>query len=92
MYLGGFVALILLVWMVAKIWKQSALLAIASIFFWPALIFALFKYWGDEESDIKVPFLVFVPVAIYVYYDMKQVEKALREQQESFLWALQFFA
>lgn len=55
MFIGSLLSLVFLIWMVAKIWKQSALLAILSSFFWPVLIFALFKYWGDEESDIKVP-------------------------------------
>ena len=80
--------MIFLVWMVAKIWKQSAGLAIVSLLFWPALIFAVFKYWGDEESDIKLPFVLFVFATIYAWYDMSQTAKALHEQTESLLSVL----
>jgi len=85
MFIGGIASLIFLVWMVAKIWKQSAGLAIVSLLFWPALIFAVFKYWGDEESDIKLPFVLFVLATIYAWYDMSQTAKALHEQTESLL-------
>ena len=55
-------------WMVAKIWKRNALLAILTIFLWPVSVFALMRYWGDELSDIKVPFLLFVPALAYTLY------------------------
>ena len=48
MVIGGILSLVFLVWMLFKIAKQSVLLAILCFFFWPALIFALFKYWGEE--------------------------------------------
>jgi hypothetical protein len=66
----SFLSLVFLVWMVARIWKQSALLAVISIVFWPALLFALVKYWGDEKSDIKLPFALFLASSIYTYYVM----------------------
>jgi hypothetical protein len=84
--------LIFLIWMVAKIWKQSVGLAIASFLFWPALIFALFRYWGDEESDIKVPFVLFTICSIYTWYSMIQMGKALQEEQETLLWTLRQLA
>lgn len=90
--LGSLVSLILLVWMVARVWKQSALLAVASIFLWPVLIVALFKYWGDDESDIRVPFFIFAPVFIFTWYQMNQMSNALTEQKESLLSMLLFFA
>ena len=92
MFIGSFICLIALIWMVTRIWKDSAGLAIASLLFWPALILALFKYWGDEENDIKVPFMIFVPAAIYMYYDWMKTAAALREQQESMLGILTPFA
>jgi hypothetical protein len=61
-------SLVFMVWMVARIWKQSALLAVISILFWPALLFALVKYWGDEKSDIKLPFALFLASSICAYY------------------------
>ena len=60
MIIGGFVSFILLLWMILRIWKESTLLAIVSLFFWPALVYAVVKNWGDEESDIKVPFFFFM--------------------------------
>ena len=83
---------ITLIWMVIKLWKSSALIAIGSLVFWPVLIFAVFKYWGDEESDIKVPFFVFLPFSAYTLWEMNQWSKALQEPQESLLWVLQFLA
>jgi hypothetical protein len=56
------------------------------------LIFALFKYWGDEESDIKVPFFLFLASVTYMFYDMRQMAKGLQEEQETLLWALQLLA
>jgi hypothetical protein len=85
MFIGGIASLIFLLWMVAKIWKQSAGLAIVSLLFWPALVFAVFKYWGDEESDIKLPFVLFVIATIYAWYDMSQTAAALNNQAESLL-------
>jgi hypothetical protein len=51
--------------MVAKIWRRNALLAIVTAFLWPVSAFAVLRYWGDEVSDIKVPFLFFVPALAY---------------------------
>jgi hypothetical protein len=30
--------------------------------------FAALRYWGDEHSDIKVPFMLFVPAFAYMLY------------------------
>lgn len=92
MFIGGIASLILLVWMVARIWKQSVVLAIVSLFFWPALIFAVFKFWGDEDSDIKVPFVLFIAATAYAWYDMVETSKALKAQQDTLLWVLQALA
>lgn len=92
MFIGGIASLILLVWMVTKIWKQSMGLAIVSLLFWPALIFAVFKFWGDEESDIKLPFILFVVASSYTWYDMVETSKALREQQDTLLSVANLFS
>jgi hypothetical protein len=55
-------------WMAAKIWKRSAMLAILTLFLWPVSAFAVLRYWGDELSDIKVPFLFFLPAFAYTLY------------------------
>lgn len=84
--------LVFLVWMLARIWKDSALLAIVSFFFWPALIFALVKYWGDEEHDIKLPFVLFTICSIYTWYDMFQMSKRLQQDPEALLGMLRMLA
>jgi len=92
MFIGGFLSLIFLVWMIAKIWKQSAGLAIASIFLWPCLLYALFKYWGDEESDIRLPFILWAVSVSYAWYDIFETTRALKEEQDAFLAIVQVFA
>ena len=89
MLIGSLFSTIFLLWMIAKVWKQSIGLAILSFFFWPALVYALFKNWGDEEADIKVPFFLFLASVTYMFYDMRQMAKALKEDQESLLWVMQ---
>ena len=92
MFLGSFLSLIFLIWMTAKIWKQSAPLAVGSFLFWPIAIYALIHYWGDEESDIKVPFFLFMAAAAFTWYEMLQMAKALKEDEEALLSIVRLFA
>jgi hypothetical protein len=78
--------------MVATIWKQSAPLALGSFFFWPIAIYALFHYWGDEESDIKVPFFLFMASAAFTWYEMMKMARSLAEDPEALLSIVQPFA
>jgi len=61
MILASVVCLLCIGWMAALIWRRSALLALVSVLAWPVFFFACLRYWGDEYSDIRVPFAVFVP-------------------------------
>jgi hypothetical protein len=54
------VLFVLVVWMVVKIARSSPLLAVGSFLFWPLSLLALVKYWGDRDSDIRVPFFLSV--------------------------------
>ena len=92
MIIGGFVSFILLLWMILRIWKESTLLAIVSLFFWPALVYAVVKNWGDEESDIKVPFAIFLVAVIYMWYDVAHAAKQASQEQETLLGIVQLFA
>lgn len=57
--MGYYVVLfVLVIWMVVKIARSSPLLAVGSFLFWPLSLFALIKYWGDRDSDIRVPFFL----------------------------------
>ena len=66
--LSSLLCLLLVLWMSAKIWKRNALLAIVTLFLWPVSAFATMRYWGDEHSDIKVPFLLFVPAFAHMLW------------------------
>jgi hypothetical protein len=88
MFLTSLICAITLFWMCAKVWKDSVLFAIGCFLFWPALILALFKYWGDEESDIKTPFFVFLPCALYTLYAMSQFGKDIEPVREGMLLLL----
>lgn len=73
-------ALILTLWMVVRIWRRSPLLAILSFLFWPASIVALILYWGDEDSDIRVPFfLSLAATALLAFMAMRTVDTGINE-------------
>lgn len=91
-FIGGIISFILLIWMIARVGKQSVLLAVVSFLFWPALIFAVFKYWGDEESDIKVPFAFFMLAVIYAWYDMFHMVNPAPDDQETLLGIVRLIA
>jgi len=61
MVLASVLCLVCIGWMAALIWRRSALLAMVSVLAWPVFFFACLRFWGDEHSDIRVPFAVFLP-------------------------------
>jgi hypothetical protein len=61
MVLASVLCLVCIGWMAALIWRRSALLAMVSVLAWPLFFFAFLRFWGDEHSDIRVPFAVFLP-------------------------------
>ena len=89
--LGVFVALGLWIYMLVRTSKSSMLLAILCFFFWPLLIVALIKNWSDEESDIKVPFFIYLVLIIFLGIFAARAGRAM-EQQESLLGMMQFLA
>ncbi|MEO7325106.1 MAG: DUF2167 domain-containing protein [Dokdonella sp.] len=40
---------------VARVWRTDRTLAIVMLLFWPAGLYALVRYWGEEENNIRVP-------------------------------------
>jgi hypothetical protein len=93
MLIGSLVCLILFFWMLIKVGKQSTLLAFLAFFFWPVLFYAVIKYWGDEESDIKIPFAIFLVAVGYMMYDANKMAKAMKEpEQESRIEVIRTFA
>jgi hypothetical protein len=93
--IGGLMSILFFIWMLALIWKQSIVLAVASFFLWPVLLYVLMKNWGEEEGDIRVPFALWVVATAYAWYDMLQTAKAIEElqgEQQSLLTLMQSFA
>ena len=75
-----FVLFLLSIWTVMRIWKKSPLLAILCFFFWPATIVALFTNWGDEDSDIRIPFFLSVVVSGLMFFmAMRTVDQGISE-------------
>ncbi len=66
--LAWLVAFVLWVWMMIRVWRDSALLGVACLLIPGAFIFALIKNWGDPDSDIKVPFFLSILVGVWVYF------------------------
>lgn len=62
------VLFVLVIWMVVKIARSSPLLAVGSFLFWPISLFALIKYWGDRDSDIRVPFFLSVACTGLIFF------------------------
>jgi len=59
MALAAIFCLATFAWMVTRIWRSSAALAVASLVLWPVVLLALVRNWGDRDSDIRVPFAAF---------------------------------
>jgi hypothetical protein len=79
--LASLVSLVLFIYMLVRTWKSSVLLAILSLLFWPLIIVALIKNWNDEESDIKVPFFLWVGVSLFMVWFISRASKAAEEQE-----------
>lgn len=71
---------VLVIWMVVRIWRRSPLMAVLTFFIWPVSIIALFTNWGDEDSDIRVPFaLTLVAAMLMGFMAVRTVEKGVQE-------------
>lgn len=64
----GIVSFVGWVWLTYRIWKTSPVGAVLTFFLGLPALYYLFKFWGDEESDIRTPF--FVNMGISVIYIM----------------------
>ena len=89
--LAGLVGLVCWVWMLIKTSKSSMVVAVIAFFFWPAFIYALVKNWNDEESDIKVPFFVWLGAVFFMVIFANRAAKAM-DDQESLLGIMRLFA
>ena len=73
-------------WVVGKIWPVSKLYSIASFFFFPASIFFMFAHWGDEEHDIKVPFILTLVSGIASVYMLEKFATEYQDDEEEESW------
>ena len=52
------ISFVAFIWVIFKIGRHSIIGAILSFFLLLPIFYYLFKLWGDEENDIKVPFAI----------------------------------
>jgi hypothetical protein len=81
------VSLIGNLWVVAKIWPVSKVYSFIAFMFFPAAIFFMLSHWGDEEHDIKVPFIITLIASIIVIYQVDKLEaEDGDDEEESWLY------
>jgi hypothetical protein len=88
--LTSLVSIVLFIYMLVRTWKSSILLAILSFLFWPLILVPLIKNWNDAESDIKVPFFLWVVVSAFMAWLVARMSKAA-EEQEALLGMMRLF-
>lgn len=88
----SFFTTLCVLWMVARIWKSSPGLAAVSFFVFPVAIIPLIQNWGDEETDIKVPFFLALASSMYTMYSLMSFARAQPEEQESLLAVVRMLA
>lgn len=75
MTVAAIFSLLSFAWVIARIWRASAAMAIAALFFWPVVLYALLRNWGDEDSDIKLPLAVFGLSLCYTLWALEEQRK-----------------
>jgi uncharacterized membrane-anchored protein len=56
------VAALLYLLAIVRVWRSNQMLAILMFFFWPAGIYALVRYWKEDEDNIRVPMIAALSV------------------------------
>lgn len=81
------VALVGNLWVAVKVWRVSRLYGFITFLFFPAAIFFMFNYWGDEDHDIKAAFMVtLVTSLVFVYQANKLEQKYDQAEAEQVQW------
>ena len=79
--LASLFSFVLFIYMLVRTWKSSILLAILSFLFWPLIIVPLIKNWNDAESDIKVPFFLWIVTSLFMVWLISRMERVSQEQE-----------
>jgi hypothetical protein len=73
-------SLIFLIWMVVKIARGGALMAVLCFCFPLLAIFPLLRNWGDPDTDIRVPFFgLWLSLGLSMFMAFRAVDKAIEE-------------
>lgn len=70
--------------------------ALLMFLFWPASLYALVRFWGDEDSDVRIPVLMsFVTLGMVLFMANRVVEKTqdqlvleFSDEEMALLWEL----
>lgn len=81
-----------LFWMATRIWKTSPALATVSFFVLPVAIIPLIQNWGDEETDIRLPFFLALGSAAYTMYSILSFARDMQEEKEALLSVVRMLA
>lgn len=81
--LSGLLAGVFALWTVARIWRSSPGLAVASFIFFPASLISLFRNWGDKESDIRLPFVLTAVAMGFWWHSMQGIANSVFEDAAS---------
>ncbi len=73
-------AFLMVIWMVVKIARGSALLAVATFFIWPLALISLIRNWSDPDTDIRIPFFAgLLALVLSVVMVSRGVDRAIIE-------------
>lgn len=83
----GVIAFASLVWLLIRIGKTTPLGAVLTFFLGIPALYYLFKFWGDEDSDIRVPFFVNTGVSILAILVVLNISESevLKQEREAAL-------
>lgn len=83
----GILSFASLVWLLLRIGKTTPLGAVLTFFLGIPALYYLFKFWGDEDSDIRVPFFVNTGISILTILVVLNISESelLKQEREAAL-------
>lgn len=67
MMLLYFASLVLWIWLLVKVGRESAIMALLCFFLWPLALVPLIRNWGQGDSDIRLPFFGALLCSVLAY-------------------------